>query len=239
MPTIIYDLQLQLLFWCRASEFDKISSAPFELKTTDQQTAMNGTFTVATTMCNITYVTSTFDYQQLLIHTHNGYTSTRTIKQVSTCPLVYAIYVSKILFTIQKIWSVNNWWCMVYVNGIMCPWFAYNVTAVTYRMHLLHPLQHNLHTCLQVIVNGSDVTSSVVNKLSLVVPPMSSTMLTVPVNSSLGPGHLYTVVLVYAETGSVPSVAGGRLAKTHFPIESWPKSHECPYPTIMDDNYKV
>ena len=68
---------------------------------------------------------------------------------------------------------------------------------------------------------------------------MSSTMLTVPVNSSLGPGHLYTVVLVYAEASSVPSVAGGRLAKTHFPIESWPKSHECPYPTIMDDNYKV
>ena len=47
-------------------------------------------------------------------------------------------------------------------------------------------------------MNGSDVTSSVVNKLSLVVPPMSSIMLTVPVNSSLGPGHLYTVVLEYA-----------------------------------------
>jgi hypothetical protein len=44
---------------------------------------------------------------------------------------------------------------------------------------------------------------------------------------------------MYAESGSVPSVAGGRLAKTHFPIESWPKSHECPYPTIKDDNYKV
>ena len=88
-------------------------------------------------------------------------------------------------------------------------------------------------------MNGTDVTSSVVNKLSLTVPSMSSTMLTVPVNSSLGPGHLYTVVLIYAESGSIPSVAGGRLAKTHFPIEAWPKSHECPYPTIKDDNYKV
>ena len=88
-------------------------------------------------------------------------------------------------------------------------------------------------------MNGTDVTGSVVNKLSLTVPSMSSTMLTVPVNSSLGPGHLYTVVLMYAESGSVPSVAGGRLAKTHFPIEAWPKSHECPYPTIKDDNYKV
>ena len=89
-------------------------------------------------------------------------------------------------------------------------------------------------------MNGADVTSTVVNKLSLTAPPMSSTMLTVPVNSSsLGPGHLYTVVLMYAESGTVPSVAGGRLAKTHFPIEAWPKSHECPYPTIKDDNYKV
>ena len=52
-------IAINIFVWCRASEFDKISSAPFELKTTDQQTAMNGTFTVATTMCNITYVTST------------------------------------------------------------------------------------------------------------------------------------------------------------------------------------
>lgn len=95
------------------------------------------------------------------------------------------------------------------------------------------------HTCTQVIVNGDDVTSSVVNKLSLVVPPKSSTMLTVPVNSTLGPGSLYTVVLMYAEVGSIASVAGGRLAKTHFPIESWPKSNECPYPTVKDENYKV
>ena len=88
-------------------------------------------------------------------------------------------------------------------------------------------------------MNGNDVTSSVVNNLSLVVPPMSSTMLTVPFKSSLGPGSLYTVVLIYAEAGSIPNVAGGRLAKTHFPIESWPKSSECPYPTVNDKNYKV
>lgn len=88
-------------------------------------------------------------------------------------------------------------------------------------------------------MNGTDVTSSVVNKLSLTVPPMSSTMLTIPANALLGPGCLYTVVLIYAEAGSIPSVAGGRLAKTHFPIEAWPKSDECPYPTINDKNYKV
>ena len=64
-------------------------------------------------------------------------------------------------------------------------------------------------------------------------------MLTLPLTTVVEPGHLYTVVLVYAESGSVPSVAGGRLAKPHFPIEAWPKSSECPYPTVNDHNYKV
>ena len=117
-------------------------------------------------------------------------------------------------------------------------------------MWLPRPAKHTLPTpppdnyqaeilTIQVMVNGTDVTGSVVNKLSLVIPPLSSTMLTIPMNSSLGPGNLYTVVLIYSESGSIPSVAGGRLAKAHFPIEAWPKSHECPYPTIEDDNYKV
>ncbi len=88
-------------------------------------------------------------------------------------------------------------------------------------------------------MNNTDLTTSVLNKQSLTVPPMSSTMLTISLKYPLGPGNLYTVVLLYAETGSIPSVAGGRLAKTYFPIEAWPKSHECPFPTVNDDNYKV
>lgn len=66
----------------RSSEFDKITSAPFQLKTADQQVAMNGVFKFAINFCNITYVTTTTEYDQLLIHVHNGYTSTRTIQQV-------------------------------------------------------------------------------------------------------------------------------------------------------------
>ena len=88
-------------------------------------------------------------------------------------------------------------------------------------------------------MNDSDLISSVSNNQSLTVPPQSSTMLTNPLKSLLGPGSLYTVVLLYNEAGAVPSVAGGRLAKIYFPIESWLKSHKCPFPTINDDNYKV
>lgn len=47
------------------------------------------------------------------------------------------------------------------------------------------------------------------------------------------------MVLQYADPGTPESVAGGRVAKAHFPIESWPKSHECPFPTVNDGNYKV
>ena len=81
--------------------------------------------------------------------------------------------------------------------------------------------------------NGFDVTGNVASNL------LSSTLLTISLNIPVSPGNLYTVVLQYAETGAGESVAGGRVAKTHFPIESWPKSHECPFPTVNDDNYKV
>ena len=88
---------------------------------------------------------------------------------------------------------------------------------------------HIRSVCLylsQIFLNGSDVTGNVTSNLSLTVPPLSSTLLTISLNTPVSPGNLYTVVLQYAETGAGESVAGGRVAKTHFPIESWPKSHE-------------
>ena len=88
-------------------------------------------------------------------------------------------------------------------------------------------------------MNDTDRTANVTNKQSLTVPPLTSTMLTLPLNRSMTPGNLFTVVLQYEESGAVESVAGGRVAKTHFPIESWPKSFECPFPTVKDEDYQV
>lgn len=48
-----------------------------------------------------------------------------------------------------------------------------------------------------------------------------------------------TVAIEFADPGSVAIGNGVRLAKTYFPIESWPKSYECPFPTVKDDNYQV
>ena len=83
------------------------------------------------------------------------------------------------------------------------------------------------------------MTGTVSNKQSLSVPPDSSTLIVIPLTQLQAAGNLYTVVLQYAESGVPESVAGGRLLKAHFPIESWPKSSECPFPTINDDNFKV
>ena len=47
---------------------------------------------------------------------------------------------------------------------------------------------------LQVLVNGSNVTGSVVNSMSLSVPPLSSTMLTIPLSTPLAPGSCSAAV---------------------------------------------
>ena len=83
------------------------------------------------------------------------------------------------------------------------------------------------------------MTAKVSNRASLSAAPLSSTLLSIPLSARQFPGNLVTVVLLYSESGAMHSAAGVRLAKTHFPIESWPKSKECPFPKVNDANYKV
>ena len=83
------------------------------------------------------------------------------------------------------------------------------------------------------------MTAKVRNRASFSVAPLSSTLLGIPLSTRQFPGNLVTVVLLYSESGAMHSAAGVRLAKTHFPIESWPKSKECPFPKVNDANYKV
>ena len=97
---------------------------------------------------------------------------------------------------------------------------------------------HTLHLS-QVLLNGTDVTEKVKNKASLTVTPRSQVLLEVPLTQPTHPGDLYTLVIHYSEEGAPPTVAAGRIAKTHFAIESWETSSDCPYPTINDANYQV
>ena len=83
------------------------------------------------------------------------------------------------------------------------------------------------------------MTKNVSNAASLSLAPKTSTLLSIPLPQSQLPGNLITVALEFSESGSVPIGTAVRLAKAHFPIEAWPKSKECPFPTVNDDNYKV
>lgn len=95
-----------------------------------------------------------------------------------------------------------------------------------------------LHALLQVLVNAIDRTNDVSNKGSLSIASKASTLIVVPLSPALKPGNLATVVLEFQESDP-PLGTGLRVGKAHFPIEAYPKSHECPFPTVKDDNYKV
>ena len=71
------------------------------------------------------------------------------------------------------------------------------------------------------------------------IPSNSAHLLVIKLPAIQQPGNLITAVIMYAESGENPSAAGVRLAKPHFPIEAWPKSSECPFPTVNDKNYEV
>ena len=90
-----------------------------------------------------------------------------------------------------------------------------------------------------MLLNGTDVTGKVKNKASLTVAPGSQVLLEVPLSQPTNPGDLYTLVIQYSEEGVPPAVAAGRIAKTHFAIEAWETTSDCPFPTINDPNYQV
>jgi desulfoferrodoxin (superoxide reductase-like protein) len=108
----------------------------------------------------------------------------------------------------------------------------------TLLVHVHNGYTDASRTIKTVLVNSTDMTTKVTNQASLSIPPQSSTLLSIPLPQRQYPGNLVTVALIFAESGSVPIGNGVRLAKTHFPIESWPKSFECPFPTVKDDNYQ-
>ena len=91
LHTFVFQIEMQTLhithtmtfYTSRSKTFDKVTSSSIELLTSDGSVAVKGTFDVMLNLCNITYVTTTAEYDKLLIHVHNGYTTTRTIHQVS------------------------------------------------------------------------------------------------------------------------------------------------------------
>ena len=116
---------------------------------------------------------------------------------------------------------------------------AYVTTTTNYSTLLVH-LSSNItqpRTISSVVVNGIEVVS-LVSPASLTIGSYpASVLLQIPLSTPAQSGQLWTVVVSYAEQGSLASVGGGRHMKTFFPIESWPHSVDCPYPTINTSKY--
>ena len=73
-----------MLLFCRDTSFNKQPNvALVELKDSSGATLLKGNFTYKLTSCNITYITTNANYSQLLIHVHNDFADSRTIKTVS------------------------------------------------------------------------------------------------------------------------------------------------------------
>lgn len=125
----------------------------------------------------------------------------------------------------------------VHINWCNITWVATDTKYATLLVHVHNGLTVS-RTISKVIYNGMDVTGSVKNKASLVPAPGTSTLLEIPLAAPTAAGKIYTLVLMYQESGSVPSVAAGRITNTFMPIEAWETSTDCPFPTVNDTTYK-
>jgi hypothetical protein len=84
------------------------------------------------------------------------------------------------------------------------------------------------HTVSALKVLGADATAAAcIPKKTLA--PGEAAIWTVPLCQPLARGAAWTVAVDFADAPT--SVGAGRAVTTHFPIEYWPSSHECAYPS--------
>lgn len=92
------------------------------------------------------------------------------------------------------------------------------------------------HTLTSLVFNNANVTASL-DPRERVIPPNTTVMWTIALGAALPRGSVYTLVATY-DGGAVPAaVAAGRTLIEFFPMETWQKSSECPFPTVNDTNY--
>jgi hypothetical protein len=84
------------------------------------------------------------------------------------------------------------------------------------------------HTLSSLLVNGVDVTTAACIP-GKTLAPGEAALWTAPLCAPLARGAAFTVAARWADAAD--AVAAGRAVTTHFPIEYWPSSHECAYPS--------
>lgn len=92
------------------------------------------------------------------------------------------------------------------------------------------------HRVSRLLVDGLDVSGSGIACIpDPVLEPGEAALWTVPVCGGARPGDAWTVV---AEVeGEADAVGVGRVLREAFPIETWPRGSDCPFPSGDEDNY--
>jgi hypothetical protein len=93
-------------------------------------------------------------------------------------------------------------------------------------------------TVERLLVNGRDaLAAGTVCVPSTTLAPSEAALWTVPLCAPAQPGDAWTVVVDIQ--GQPASVGVGRILRPHFPIESWPKGSDCPFPGGNEDNLDI
>jgi hypothetical protein len=113
---------------------------------------------------------------------------------------------------------------------------AYVTTSDTFDTFLVHMrnMDDSPHTLSRLILDGFDVTDAACIP-SRTVAPGETVLWTVPLCQATARGRAWTLVAEWDD--AVPSAAGGRVVSTHFPINTWPSSSDCPFPGANEETW--
>jgi hypothetical protein len=122
------------------------------------------------------------------------------------------------------------------VNLIEVP-ITYVTTTNDYSRIVIH--LHNRTSQIQTLTNllyrGRDITDSacIADKS---IAPNEHVMWTFDLCEKAELGELWSVVAKF--DNAKPSVAGGRVIREFYPIETWQSTSDCPFPGANDTNYQ-
>lgn len=114
--------------------------------------------------------------------------------------------------------------------------FTWVTTDATYGSFIVHLRNTDAvaRRLDRLVLNGRDVTDRACIP-SRTVAPGQAVLWTVPLCEPVARGDPWTVVAQWED--APPSVAGGRVVAVHFPIHTWPKSYDCPFPGASEERW--
>jgi hypothetical protein len=120
------------------------------------------------------------------------------------------------------------------VNQVPLKYVAFADDYRTLIVHIENRTQSPV-TLTKLLHNGRDVTATACLG-SNVLEPGVPTLIAVPLCNPAEPGDPWTVTAL--TNNAPPSTAGGRVIRTFFPVETWQREQDCPYPSYNTSFYE-